>query len=401
MSYYIDTSHMRYRVAASSEETARTYWDWSRYDSEGSKAEGGIVDSYPVIARHKKHMWDVPTKGFKKLRAEGKIVNSPMLQEERTERYALYSTSERTPLKGGGSFTGSGVEVARAPNFTLDLPERFVDAAVTKAFANVSATKTNALLWAGEARESVKMFYDIGKSLYNLLKATKEKRIAYAKGKLTLKEAQSLTLGLLYGIMPLSESLAQWREGLFTLLPKGRQTFRGFNTYSDSTSYSYDEYIHNWKIGISVKETISANIRAGVLADIDPPSVEIQAFTDARSVVSTAWALSRLSFVVDWFIDVGSWLASWSPTVGTSILSSWVVVETEQKIEAQNRWLPVLNDWEVSQSVSGTGTATVSLKRKLRIPVNPSDRPYLPSVDVDLNADKIFALILLFGKTSK
>lgn len=392
---------MRYRVAASSEETARTYWDWAQHDSDGSKVNGGVVDSYPTVLRYKKHMWDIPTKNFKRLRAEGKIVNSPMLQEERTEKYALYATNEHTPLKGGGSFSGSGIEVARAPNFTLDLPERMVDAAVTKAFANVSATKTNALLWAGEARESVKMFYDIGRSLYNLLKATEKQRIAYAKGKLTLKEAQSLTLGLLYGIMPLSESLAQWRDGLFTLLPKGRQTFRGFNTYSDSTSYSYDEYIHNWKIGISVKETITSNIRAGVLADIDPPPVSIQAFTDVKSVVSTAWALSRLSFVVDWFIDVGSWLASWSPTVGTSILSSWVVVETEQKIVAQNRWLPVLNDWEASQSVSGTGTATVVLKRKLRIPVTPSNRPYLPSIDVDLNADKIFALILLFGKTSK
>lgn len=185
-----------------------------------------------------------------------------------------------------------------------------------------------------------------------------------------------MTLGLLYGLVPLSEAFEQWRKGLLKILPKGRQTFRGFNTHSDSTSYSYEELIHNWKIDIFVTETIESNVRAGVLADIDPPSVSVLALLEPRAIVSTAYVLSRLSFVVDWFINVGNWLCSWSPTVGTNILSSWVVIETEQKITARNKWLPVLNDWEKSQSVSGNGTATVSLKRKLRIPVSPSNRPY-------------------------
>ena len=401
MEYNIDTSSMRYRVRTSKEETTRTYWDWSHYDSNGNRDNGGLIESFPVMGRHVDHMWDIPTKGFTAKSGKGDIINSPMLQEKRIEQYAVYATQENTPLKDGGAYTGSGLEVARAPQFTLDLPERIIDSAVTKAFANVSANESNALLWAGEARESIKMFYDIGKRLYELVRATADQRKAYLKGKLSIKEAQSMTLGLLYGLVPLSEAFEQWRKGLLKILPKGRQTFRGFNTHSDRTSYSYEELIHNWKIDIFVTETIDSNVRAGVLADIDPPPVTVLTLLEPRAVVSTAYALSRLSFVVDWFINVGNWLCSWSPTVGTNILSSWVVIETEQKITARNKWLPVLNDWEKTQSVSGNGTATISLKRKLRIPVSPSNRPYLPSVDVNLNIDKIFALILLFGKTSK
>lgn len=228
MKYNIDTSSMRYRVRTSKEETARTYWDWSHYDSQGSRDAGGLIESYPVMSRHVDHMWDVSTKGFTAKSGKGNIINSPMLKEQRIEEYAIYATQENTPLKDGGTFTGSGLEVARAPQFTLDLPERIIDSAVTEAFANVSANESNALLWAGEARESIKMFYDIGKRLYQLVKATAEQRKAYLKGKLSIKEAQSMTLGLLYGLVPLSEAFEQWRKGLLKILPKGRQTFRGF-----------------------------------------------------------------------------------------------------------------------------------------------------------------------------
>lgn len=399
-----DRASMRYRVDTSSEVSDTTYWDWSGYDKYGKRIDGGRP-SWPVISARKKiHMWDIPTKGFKRAQKEGKIFNKPMLRETITENYGLYAYSESTMIKessGGGSFAGSGLEIATCPLPTLVVPERLIDDAVTKAFAKVSANKSNALLWAGEFKESIAMFYGIGKALYKLYKSTEKQRIAYAKGKLSLKEAQSMTLAILYGIMPLGEAFKQWQEGLFNILPKGRQTFRGFNTHSDSKSYSYEKPHINWKIDVSVKESLTANIRAGVLADIDPPSFTLATILEPRSVVSTAWALSRLSFVVDWFINIGGWLASWSPTVGTKILASWVVIETTHKVSAQHTMVSVLDPHEESQTITGSGNGTVEIVRKLRLPVNPSERPYLPSVNVNLNLDKIFSLILLFGKTSK
>lgn len=403
MSYDIpDLASMRYRLDTSFEVPGKTTWSYMRYNPHGIMDDQGTSSTDVVVSRFKRHMWDIPTKGFKKLQAEGKILNKPMLQEEIRENYDLYPYHERVRYSTESTLTGTGLALATCPLPTLTVPDRFVDTAVTKAFAEVSANESNALLWAGEFKETIKMFYDIGKRLYTLYKSTEAQRKAYYKGKLSLKEQQSMTLGLLYGIMPLSEALAQWREGLFNILPKGRQTFRGFNVYRDSKKTSYEDVQGTWhKTRISVTETIEANIRAGVLADIDPPEFVVSTILEPRAVISTAWALSRLSFVVDWFIGVGDWLKSWSPSVGTKILASWVVIETKQTVEAHHEKFAVVDPGELSQTVTGNGTGKVAVVRKQRVPVIPSDRPYLPVINVNLNMDKIFALILLFGKTSK
>lgn len=403
MSYGIpDLASMRYRLDTSSEVPGHATWSFQRFSPEGIQSDQGSSSYGVIVSRYKKHMWDIPTKGFKKLQAEGKVLNKPMLQEEIREDYSLFHFQEHTVFNDGTFLTGSGLAPATCSLPTLTVPERLIDSAVTKAFAKVSANKSNAVLWAGEFKETIKMFYDIGRRLYKLYKSTEAQRKAYYKGKLTLKEQQSMTLGLLYGIMPLSEAFAQWREGLFNILPKGRQTFRGFNSYSDSKETSYEETAWTWhKTKISVKETLEANIRAGVLADIDPPEFAISAILEPRAVISAAWALSRLSFVVDWFIGVGNWLASWSPTVGTQILASWVVIETKHTVVTHHEKFAVVDPGERSQTVSGNGTGKVTVVRKQRVPVSPSERPYLPVIDVNLNMDKIFALILLFGKTSK
>lgn len=397
-----DLASMRYRLDTSFEVPGQTTWSFQRFNPEGIIDDQGSTSRNVIVSRYKKHMWDIPTSGFKKLQAEGKILNKPMLQEEVREDYPLFPFQETTSWQTGTTLRGSGLALATCPYPTLTVPERLIDSAVTKAFAEVSANKSNALLWAGEFKETIQMFYNIGRRLYKLYKSTEAQRKAYYKGKLSLKEQQSMTLGLLYGLMPLSEAFAQWREGLFNILPKGRQTFRGFNSHSDSKNTSYEEtygYWHTTKI--SVKETLEANIRAGVLADIDPPEFTISVILEPRAVVSTAWALSRLSFVVDWFIGTGNWLASWSPTVGTKILASWVVIETKHTVEAHHEKFAVVDPGEKSQTVTGNGTGKVTIVKKQRVPVNPSERPYLPAINVDLNMDKIFALILLFGKTSK
>lgn len=403
MAYAItDLDSMRYRLGTSSEVPGTISWSFKRFNALGVMDDSGFSSSTVISQRQLKHMWDIPTPGFKRLQKEGKVLNKPMLKEEIRENFAIFPFRESTKFDSGASILGNGFALATCPQPTLSVPDRIIDSAVTKAFARVSANNSNLLLWLGEFRETVDMFYDIGKRLYKLVKATEAQRIAYLKGKLSLKEAQSMTLGLLYGIMPLSEAFEQWREGLLNLLPRGRQTFRGFNVFSDSKTTTFDVESGSWhSTRVSVHETLEANIRAGVLADIDPPEFLVSAILEPRAVISTAYALARLSFVVDWFLGVGNWLKSWSPTVGTKILASWVVIETKHSVKADHEKYAVLNPGEISQTVSGNGTGTVDIVRKLRLPVNPSDRPYLPTIDVNLNMDKIFSLILLFGKTSK
>lgn len=208
-----------------------------------------------------------------------------------------------------------------------------------------------------------------------------------------------MTLGILYGLLPLEEAFRQWQEGLTKILPKGRKTFRGFDAYNDNTTYEYQILWNRGKYSnVEVTETLNVNVRAGVLVDIDPPSETFLTILEPRSVISTAWALSRLSFVIDWFVTIGPWLASWSPTVGTKILSSWIVIETRREITAVHTMSGVAPSWATKPHYSGSGTGKVYDYEKRRVPFEPSERPYLPSLNINLNLDKLFALILLFAK---
>lgn len=242
------------------------------------------------------------------------------------------------------------------------------------------------------------MFYSMGRRLITLVNSTAKQRKDYAKGLLSVKEAQSMTLALLYGLLPLQDSVEQWQKGLLRHKKTGRNTSRGYNRFSDRSQYRYNLGDSNWNWFVDVDERIETNIRAGVLYDVDLPEYPIFTHLDIKNFVSTAYALSRLSFVWDWFINVGNTLAAWSPAMGTRELSAWVTVEEKFSMTSRNSWLSILEPWELSNTHSFNGTATQSITRKSRYPVDRSDLDIIPNINLQLDLDKIFALILLFAK---
>lgn len=394
----LDLTQMRYRSRGVSSTTATAYWSWAKFDKKGAKLDSGKF-TWPVVTSYDKtEMWDVPTPGFKKKSANGEVINSPMKVVHETAKCPAYAVTEYTPHKSGIYYTGNGVYGINIPMYTLSVPQRYLDAAITSAFSKVTMTESDTLLWLGEMRESIDMFLSMGQSLLKLARLTKKQRDAYLKGKLTVKEAQSLTLQIQYGIVPLEQQFAQWCDGLTKTLPAGRKTVRGFGKYEDQVSYDYANPEQNWEIRSHVEELLTANIRAGVLFDVKPPEYPLVAFVEPRAIVSTAYALARLSFVIDWFINVGPTLAAWSPTVGTNILTAWVAVEEIHTVTCSDRQVAVVNDWEVSQSMSGQTIGIRQWTVKTRYPVTLADRPILPTITLDLNLSKIASLILLFAK---
>lgn len=397
----MDLTKMRHRMRGGFSTAASTAWTVTVFDSTGRQTNKyfnpGVTDS----VTYSEQMWDIPTPGYRKKSREGKIVNSPMRREIRTSNLPPTVVDSRTVYNDGGSATVKGIQPLHYPDFSLETSQVSIDTAITQAYANITANEQNALLWLGEFRETIDMFHSMGQSLLKLIRSTAKQRKRYLEGKLSVSEAQELTLMLLYGLLPLSSSIEQWQKGLLKHKPAGRNTARGFNTFTDSKTISYDAGDANFKIQVTGTERLETNIRAGVLYDVELPDFPVLTAVDVKSVVSTLYALSRLSFVLEWFINVGSTLTAWSPSLGTRELSAWVVVEEKFNLSFHNTWSPKLEPHEISQTTTGSSSGNVLKVVKRRIPIDRSDLNVLPRLDINLNLDKIFALMLLFLKAKK
>lgn len=362
-------------------------------------------------------MYDVVIPQFFKRSQAGEIFNNPMYRIDQTQEtpylsinskwYSRYDDGWPTYLKGDWA--------NYIPDFTLTEDLSIKDRAITQAYSNISANEGNTLLWLGEAKETVKMLGDIGAALKKLHAATKKARIAWMKGHLSVEGQQQLTLALLYGILPLEQQIADFTEGLFrTKDHQSRHTARGFRVASDSLS---DQKVFTREIigygsprfyeVTTWNETVEITARAGVLYEIDISDVPFMAMIlDPKSVVSTAYALARLSFVIDWFINVGSTLAAWSPSMGVVERSAWITLEVT-RVMAGNTLVtmthagkPDLKDDE-KLSVSGSSSFNRTRYEKWRVPISRADLALLPRLDLNLDLEKIAALVLLFAKIKK
>lgn len=185
-----------------------------------------------------------------------------------------------------------------------------------------------------------------------------------------------------------------------------RQTARGYRVLSETSSEvverldyrndntTVDPFISAPHRAISA-ESLDVVVRAGVLYEIDIDDTPwISVILDPKAVVSTAYALARLSFVIDWFVNVGGTLAAWSPSMGVNELSAWITVEIQHNHEV--KFIASNPDF-----YTGSGSYNRKTVEKWRVPINRSDLSIIPRLDINLDVDKLFAMVLLFAKVKK
>lgn len=400
-----DTAGMRHRsrdVPATLEAPV-----YNTYITQNGVTSHSISGSAPMVTSiTRESIYDVVIKDFHRRQAAGEIFNNRMVKTHSVSRTPLTPYSVLATFSNG-SQEWSGTTPYQQPAFKLQPKiEPLVNQALTAAYAGVSANQQNALLWFGELRESISMFKDIGMSLAALVKKTEKQRLKWLKGKLTVKEQQSLTLGLLYGILPLEEQIASFLDGLFNLKTgETRETSRGFAVRTDTATHDYihDQQSLNYARARAT-ETIEVKVRAGVLYDVDTSEIPYLAvMADPKQVISTAYALARLSFVIDWFINVGNTMKAWAPSAGTKELASWYTVEVTQEIVGTHTIMAVDTATPQYSSVSASGSSSFGRTEytKYRVPAGRSDLAIFPRISLNLDLDKIFALILLFAKVKR
>lgn len=328
-------------------------------------------------------MTDTVTSNFKKISRGGGIVNSAMS--------STYQSLSCVPCAGSWSHTNGWSEhgsfpatlwdphpVASYLNDTLALNE-----AVNQANANVAPSYMSVMVTLAELNLTVEMFRNAGQTANRFYHAVAQ-AIQTAKGsqkdpRALRKLIERMVDGWLqgrYGWLPAVYDVQGAMKALTT--PNSpRMTARGRVSVSDLTSgttshagYAAGVYGTTWM------RSKTTTYRSGILYE---NKKDLTAEYASRLGLSLAdaltvpWELKTLSFVVDWFVDIGTWLRAISPKSGVNPLACWTVTECEHTSLIHQPYLTPASNW--SGGPDGGGHCYAVNRTRSR---TPSATPTLP-----------------------
>jgi len=330
---------------------------WSFYDVNPPAPGEVLRGTYSVgeIFRDEQQITDVPHPGYKKQVHEGVIVNSPCMIDD----YSSECTPTNVVLGPAGSWGQrrySGYLIshfAQANNmgtpiwFDLDVynaKQHVVNEAYAKAYSSdaqiitsaAELSKTVAMIRRPLATASKMLWHMISyrdKLVRGRWKRVKRDRVI-PPAHIVEKAAADTWLEYRMGWKPLLydiENIVTASNKLADSFTKSTQwkTYRANKTLSWAGNDTYAPLVPGLS-SCTVERSLNyiKKISAGVLTEENLFSGESRAFhrpfgMDLRDLAPSFWELVPLSFVVDRFVDVSTWIQAISPRPGVNILASW------------------------------------------------------------------------------
>lgn len=356
---------------------------------------------------------DVETPDFFKRMKKGEIINSPLTKFERLKSqslanfdifagtYGLQGCQYHSCFYWNGPYpstkflsyeslpyhavTGTEIAACRAK-------------ALADAWSKVSGSDASVLASVGELRETVASLFSMTKRAISIGRAIHKLDLAALSKELTPKELANRYMEARYSIRPLLYDMKQWTDAFNDIksglkFKKNRLTFRGKNEYSkDFTDVvEVPDYGSDYKT-VQYNTHYSVIARAGVLTDLDQ-NFGWPHIIGLTEPVEAIWELIPFSFIVDWFLNVGKIIATWTPNIGFKTLASWVKLEeTVSSNAVVLGYTPVRSYDEFHINLTNCSISKVE-KTVTRVP--DPNRPILPRFDLHLDGLKLIDLAII------
>lgn len=268
--------------------------------------------------------------------------------------------------------------------------EDLVDALVTEAVAEAKAATWDSLTFVGEFDQTVDLFllqlerlHAFERWLIRKVKrrARNNRRIRSKRDLLVL--FSNMWLEYAFGWQPLIRDL---NDGLKALHRVGnRELFEGASSNTVDLGDSDVTTTTNSFSSVVVSCTLAGSRKYRAHAYAQPTSDRAHFGVDP---LVSGWELARWSFVIDYFVNVGSWLQAWSPFSGAQLLGAMASVRDSYVLE-QHVDISYFN----TQTGEFSGVSTkIEVDRYTRYPASPGS---LPSWNPRLTPKRIVNLVAL------
>lgn len=292
------------------------------------------------------HTEDVVTENYRERIAQGEIISNPFLSHK-TEIYGPDPTTveiirrdnypvvvQYRPYPYTVEYTGLQIYLGPTP-YTMStkpsecdsLRETVKSLAVTNAHANVNEAEMQALATIAESRKTVDSLYEIIRKALKVFRAVRRLDLRRLKKELKPSEIEDLYMSFRYALRPLMYDAIQLTAALqVERASKVRQTSRGWAKDSASGQYDHGEQslVDGTACTYTMDWTYDVSARAGVLCDMTIDATTAFGVTD---LIETGWELLPFSFIADWFANIGTTIAAWTPNMRAEQLTSWVTVK--------------------------------------------------------------------------
>lgn len=328
-------------------------------------------------------MRDYVTPNFRKLQAEGGIVNTPMESSEVTvsggDSGWKFVNNANPPWIYYGEHDGNWLShvlgVPAKPTIDQGLKDALRAMAATEAWAKVDTSDIQGLAMLGEIRQTLNLLGDpvraFSKFFFEKAWADadwKKARGKRAKDRAAAKLLSNLWLQYQYGFRPILMDIEAIVAELQNQTFNPRRTARATKTHNVSSVTPMTPWLRGAiETDISYRTQSSYVVRAGILYEARVSPVK-QFGLHWTSLPAAAWELTPWSFVVDWFLNVGDFLQAYvNSTVGVNVLAAWTSDDEQHTVtRTSGAARLVVAGWSTVKSPYGSETA--SYRNRTRIP---------------------------------
>lgn len=424
------TNRFREQVQNSGENTTRnsTTYNWPSMTVRSTSPIDFTVKEYDGYSYYYKNQtWDCVNTGYWAARRRGQNVNNDYVNVKTYVRQRLFtpkftrwvydvngqligdyqSQYDRLPTESVNS-VGNPLTV----NMNIDY---IVDKAVTALHARISSAPMQSLVTLGELKQTMGLVRSLLSKTHQMMRfgrkvATsrefrRQSRDAIFRRleKGPVKNASAFSnrasrqwLEYRYGIRQLYYDYSSAAKAMRAMDAKPRQRYTAFESDQDRVDESVNTNQWTGQKTHTLHRSTSRQVTAtaGALVEARKSSVGfIQAF-GLDEVFQAAWDLTRFSFIVDWFINVGEKIAALAPKGDVDIVASWVKVVDTVNHTGYTTFTPADTDSNIFYTCEDwdpwINVRTVQTTRLKNPAVNP-----IPNWDIRLNVGKIVDLLAI------